>query len=77
MINDSMDFYDMYRSRMTGCGKMKPLSRRKTPPLPVITYSSIKMLIGRCLRTCGGMLVTAGERLAAQGIIEKRRPSHV
>ena len=77
MLNDSMDFYDMYRSRMTGPEKMNPLPRRKTPRSRGLIVGPVKLLIGRCLNTCGSGLIAAADRLAAPGIIEKRRPAHV
>jgi hypothetical protein len=68
MMHDSMEFYELYRSRLIedggaeGVRRGRPLARprRRGRPLP--------RLCGRVLLASGHLLVTAGARLAGGSV---------
>lgn len=74
MMHDSMEFYEVYRSRLADAGAA---AKRRSRPLPgpLGRGRRLPLLCGRVLLVSGQVLVTAGKRLSAVAAGEGA-PSH-
>jgi hypothetical protein len=76
MMHDSMEFLDMYRSRLKDSGGAATrLRRNRLAQSPRRRGRRLSRLCGRVLLASGHLMVTAGERLSG-GAANGRAPAH-
>ena len=91
MIRDSMEFFDMYRSRLRDAcigssayrsARTGSMPARTEWPAPVLRTSvprrkhTLPRFFGRLLMVSGNLLLLLGERLSASGTVSDRVVSH-